>query len=262
MNLQQVTQELIMKAVIIAAGSGSRLESRHNGIPKTLLKIGNRSIIDIILEGIRRVGINEATVVTGYRADVLEDYLRGRSSASLRISFCHNPRWHLSNGISVLCAEDSVKSGEEFVLLMSDHIFQPEMLELTVNTPVEQDQALLAIDFKLNSIPDIDDGMKVKCSRKTDRLYEITGLNKTFEEYQAIDCGMFKLNHSYFGVLRRSIQEGKTSLSDACNVLAADGRMAGVDIGANRWIDIDTPEMFSFGDIISSVTDSLKQSSF
>ncbi len=243
-----------MKAVIIAAGSGSRLESRHNGIPKTLLKIGENRIIDIILNSIQQSGIRDVVVVTGYKAEVLEDYLTSSGPESVSIQFCRNPQWSLSNGVSVLTAEQAVEPDEEFILLMSDHIFEPEMLRITANTPLEHNQAVLAIDFKLSGIPDIDDGMKVKCERVDSSRYRITGLDKKFTDYQAIDCGMFKLNHSFFSVLRQSIQDGRDSLSDACNVYAGLGNMTGIDIGELQWIDMDTPEMFGFSDLIDRIT--------
>lgn len=242
-----------MKAVIIAAGCGSRLEFQHKGMPKTLLKIGNRRVVDIILDGIARSGIEDVVIVTGFQAGALEEYLISNLPA-LKIEFCYNASWKLSNGVSVLSAEKNIQPGEEFILLMSDHIFEPEMLKLTVETAIEPDQALLALDFKLESIPDLDDGMKVKCSRIENSRFEITGLDKMYEDYQAIDCGMFKLNHSFFVSLRNSIEQGKDSLSDACNTLAKNGKMIGLDIGDRRWIDLDTPEMFSFSELISSIT--------
>ena len=65
-----------MKAVIIAAGAGSRLESKHNGFPKTLLEVKGKKIIDVILEGVLHSGITEVVVVTGYKSQLLENHLR------------------------------------------------------------------------------------------------------------------------------------------------------------------------------------------
>lgn len=243
-----------MKAVIIAAGCGSRLESRHKGMPKTLLNLGEETIIDVILKGIAKSGINEVVIVSGYQAAILENYLAANAPESLRIEFCRNPSWELSNGISVLSAEKMIDKDEEFILLMSDHIFEPAMLKQTIDTEIESDQALLALDFKLDTIPDLDDGMKVKCKRIQSEKHKITGLDKNFEDYQAIDCGMFKFNYGFFAVLRNSIEAGKDSLSDACNVLAEQGKMIGTDIGSEKWIDLDTPEMLSYQKLISKIT--------
>lgn len=243
-----------MKAVIIAAGCGSRLESKHNGMPKTLLNVGEHTIIDVILGGIAESGINEVVVVTGFQAATLENYLAANAPESLNIQFCRNPSWELSNGISVLSSEKMINRDDEFILVMSDHIFEPSMLKQTIETEIESDQALLALDFKLDKIPDLDDGMKVKCNRIQNEKHKITGLDKNFEDYQAIDCGMFKFNYGFFSVLRSSIEEGNESLSDACNVLAQQGKMLGIDIGSDRWIDLDTPEMLSYHKLIGIIT--------
>lgn len=243
-----------MKAVIIAAGCGSRLKSHHKGIPKTLLEVGDKRIIDIILHGVEEAGITDVVVITGYQAHALENYIGGNTPAALSVEFVYNPSWELSNGVSVLSAEKMIKPEEEFILLMSDHIFEAEMLKLTVETIIEPDQALLALDFKLNEIPDLNDGMKVRCNRIGSNRFEITGLDKNFADYRAIDCGMFKFDYSFFSSLQNSIEQGKDSLSDACNALAAEGKMIGIDIGDRRWIDLDTPEMFTFENLISRIT--------
>ncbi|MCK5840701.1 MAG: NTP transferase domain-containing protein [Candidatus Sabulitectum sp.] len=242
-----------MKAVIIAAGCGSRLESKHLGVPKTLIDIGSTRIIDIILSGIADSGIKDVVIVTGFNAAALEDYIKKTARDDLSIELCYNPSWELANGVSVLAAAELIQRDEEFILLMSDHIFQPEMLKLVIDTDIDSSQALLALDFKVTEIPDIDDGMKVKCSRIDGSRQEITGLDKAFSDFQAVDCGMFKLNHSFFSVLGENVRNGRDSLSDTCNTLASEGRMIGVDINDLRWIDLDTPEMLLFTTLIEKI---------
>ncbi len=242
-----------MKTVIIAAGAGSRLESKHNGFPKTLLEVKGKKIIDIILDGVLHSGMTEVVIITGFKSHILEKYLKNNLPESMSIEFSYNPDWKMSNGISVLAARELIKPDEQFVLLMSDHIFHPEMLKEIVNTPILPEQALLALDFKISSIPDLDDGMKVQCTQLSDDVYTITNLDKALNIYQSIDCGMFKLNYSFFDILQESIKNGKNSLSDACNVLANNNNMLGLDIKEKRWIDLDTPKMFSFTSIIDEI---------
>lgn len=242
-----------MKAVIIAAGTGSRLKSKHNGFPKTLLEVKGKKIIDVILDGVLHSGITELVVVTGYKSQLLENYLKENLPTSMSVAFSFNPDWQMSNGISVLAARKLIQPGEQFVLLMSDHIFHPDMLKEIVATVIQPDQALLALDFKISSIPDLDDGMKVQCNKLSHDIYTITNLDKALDTYQSIDCGMFKLNYNFFDVLQQSIDIGKGSLSDACNVLANENNMIGLDIKDKRWIDLDTPKMFSFTSIIDEI---------
>ena len=64
-----------MKLIIIAAGQGSRIRSVTDGIPKTLLKMKGKSLLERVLENAVTVGIQEAVVVTGYRSTDLMSYI-------------------------------------------------------------------------------------------------------------------------------------------------------------------------------------------
>ena len=64
-----------MKLIIIAAGQGSRIRSVTDGIPKTLLRLKGKSLLDRVLENAASVGIKEAVVVTGYRSPDLVSYI-------------------------------------------------------------------------------------------------------------------------------------------------------------------------------------------
>ena len=64
-----------MKLIIIAAGQGSRIRSVTDGIPKTLLKLKGKSLLERVLENAVTVGIQEAVVVTGYRSTDLMSYI-------------------------------------------------------------------------------------------------------------------------------------------------------------------------------------------
>ncbi len=153
-----------MKAVIIAAGCGSRLKSVHKDIPKTLIKINKERLIDDIIGKIKNAGINEITIITGYKSEMLKSALSDYNNGGFKLVFIYNPDWEKENGISVLCAKEYIPEDEQFILLMSDHIFEQEILTQIVETEIDEDDALLALDFKIDKIPDIDDGMKIQCT--------------------------------------------------------------------------------------------------
>ncbi len=242
-----------MKAVIIAAGCGSRLKEYHQGIPKTLLSVHGKRIIDDIIEKIISNGISDIVIITGYKSKLLEEYLAKYKDSSITIRFIYNPRWEEANGISVLTARKAMSEKDEFILLMSDHIFSKEILSHIISAKIETDEALLAIDLKIEKIPDLADGMKLQAVKIENSLYQINKFGKNLHDFNAIDTGIFKLHFSFFDTLEKTIARGKDSLSDACNLLCEAGRMKGLDIGDKLWLDIDTPEMLNQTTILKNI---------
>jgi choline kinase len=123
---------------------------------------------------------------------------------------------------------------------MSDHVYDAELLNNIFQNDLDNYDALVGLDFRINNIFDIDDGMKVSVDKNTNTT--ITGMSKTLSEFDAIDCGVFKCNFSFFNALETANESGNCSLSDGCNLLISEGRMGGVDIGNLFWMDVDTPE--------------------
>ena len=242
-----------MKAVIIAAGCGSRLKEYHQGIPKTLLSVHGKRIIDDIIEKIIANGISDIVIITGYKSELLYEYLAKYKDSMINIQFIHNPRWEEANGISVLSAKKAMSEKDEFILLMSDHIFSNKILSDVVAAKIKTDEALLAIDSKIEEIPDLDDGMKLQVETIENSMYQINKFGKNLQNFNAIDTGIFKFHSSFFASLENSIARGKDSLSDACNLLSEAGRMKGFDIGEKLWLDIDTPEMLDEEAILQKI---------
>ena len=230
-----------MKLIIIAAGQGSRIRSVTDGIPKTLLKLKGKSLLERVLENAVTVGIQEAVVVTGYRSTDLMSYIDNHNF-EINIETVYNPDWDQENGLSVLAAKPLIPDGEPFLISMSDHIYDAELLKNIFQSSLDNYDALVGLDFRINNIYDIDDGMKVSVDNITNT--KIAGMSKTLSEFDAIDCGVFKCKFNFFNSLEAANESGNCSLADGCNLLIAKNRMGGVDIGNSFWMDVDTPEAF------------------
>jgi len=76
-----------MKAVILAAGKGTRMRNLTNEMPKPMLRVQGKPILEHILQGILAAGIREIFMVTGFRAEVVEDYFGDGSKWQARISY-------------------------------------------------------------------------------------------------------------------------------------------------------------------------------
>src|SRR5579862_6306291 len=77
----------MIKAVILAAGKGTRMRELTNELPKPMLKAQGRPILEQILQGIRNAGINDFFIITGFRAEVIESYFGDGGRWGARISY-------------------------------------------------------------------------------------------------------------------------------------------------------------------------------
>ena len=228
-----------MKLVIIAAGQGKRIRSITEDLPKTLLKINGRTLLETLFENCLHVGISDVVVVTGYQTKEIEGFIHNLGM-HLNIQTVYNPNWKLENGMSILAAKDTISAHETFIVSMSDHFYGPDLLEQVMKINLANNTACVALDFNKDDIFDIDDGMKITVEKNNKE--KITGMSKTLDYFDAIDCGVFKFKYSFFKTLENARRSGKFSISEACQKLIKIGEMGGVNIGNSFWLDIDTPE--------------------
>jgi choline kinase len=226
-----------MKVVIIAAGMGSRLWGKTNQVPKTLLPFGNGTILSTIIGNFMSIGLHEFVIVVGFESSYILDYVDQQERFDADIVFVDNPRWQRGNGFSVAAAEPAVDDSP-FILTMSDHIVSPGALRKIGEHPSAKN--LLLVDPRIGDIFDIDDATKVRTDGD-----DIVAIGKELETYNAIDCGIFRLNDRFFTAMRNAEREGKESISAGVGHLIAAGDMRAVPMDpAHHWIDLDTPESY------------------
>ncbi len=232
-------QQKTLKAVIIAAGAGLRIQAETNGIPKTLLPFGNESILSTILKNIGDSGINNFVIVVGYKSELIKQYLDKNNNFGFNISFVMNEEWHRGNGISVLLAEECI-ADECFILSMSDHIVSTEAVKRLVDHKSESN--LLLVDRDVDAVFDIDDATKVELIEN-----RIINIGKEIQVYNGIDCGVFRLNINFFNAMREQLKNGQESISAAVKILIKNHNMSAVFTAeGDYWQDVDTPEAYKY----------------
>ncbi len=121
-----------MYAVILVAGTASRLRPLTDSIPKCLLSVKGKPILGMMIENLRSSGINHFVFVTGYLEHQIQDFVRNNFPA-INASFITNEIFESTNNIySLWLAGDKVKS-KDFLLLDGDIIFQKEIVDLMLN---------------------------------------------------------------------------------------------------------------------------------
>lgn len=227
-----------MKCLIIAAGQGSRL--RQKAESKPLVPLQGTPLIEHVISSARRGGVDEFFVVSGYQGELLRTHLDSVATRDeVGIHHIVNERWREPNGISVLRAKDQID--EPFILLMSDHLFDPTIIEQLVTHKLPPAGVILATDANLdNPLIDLSD---------VTRVYEKNGLIKEIGKgitmYNAFDTGIFLCSSALFRALETSVQRDQdASLSAGIRVLAESNSAMCADIGQRFWLDVDDSRTF------------------
>lgn len=224
-----------MQCLIIAAGQGSRLRSR--AASKPLATVAGQPLIAHIVRRARAGGATSFLVVTGYAAEPIEAFLSDLArKEGIPVETVRNEDWQRPNGHSVLAAAPRLEN--QFLLLMSDHLFDPEMLGLLVAE--ERRLALtLGVDYRVdNPLIDLDDATKVQA----DETGRIVRLGKALTDYNAIDTGLFRAGPALIEALQHVVAHGgQGSLSEGVQILADQQEARVLDIGARWWLDVDDP---------------------
>src|SRR5688500_1572171 len=119
-----MTDRRITRAIVLAAGTGSRLSDSAEAAPKPLRKVAGVPLLVRVLCTLQSVGIQEAVIVTGFQGDTVRRALLSEPRLGLKLSFVENTEYLKKNGVSLLFARKYID--RECLLTMSDHLFSPE----------------------------------------------------------------------------------------------------------------------------------------
>jgi choline kinase len=225
----------ITDAVILMAGTGSRLRGSTDTIAKPLIPIAGRPLISYAIDSFDKAGVKTLHAVVGPNGDELAAAVAPLLPPSMQFRPIPNPNWQKQNGVSLLTAAGKVSA--PFFLAMGDHLFESTILHKLIGH-ADLSRLNLAIDRKIDSIFDLDDAMKVQAQDN-----RIVAIGKKLETYNAIDTGIFLCPEIMFDYLRRALKNDDCALADGVRLMAADGKALAIDIGAAWWQDVDTPAM-------------------
>jgi choline kinase len=227
----------ISEAVILMAGSGSRLGGSDETFLKPLVPILGRPLVCYIIDGLIKAGINRINFIVGYQSERLRVAMEKLVPPKREWAFIENPQWQKQNGISLLAAANQVSA--PFLLTMSDHLFDNAIIDLLIRS-ADADLLNLAVDRKIDSVFDLDDAMKVQTHGA-----KVAAIGKNLLDYDAIDTGLFVCPEAIFDYLERAKRNDDCGLADGIRLMAADAKVRAIDIGGAWWQDVDTPKMLA-----------------
>ncbi len=208
-----------MKAVVLAAGKGERLGS---SLPKPLVSVLGKALIDRAIESLQKAGIRDIIVV--YSDPRVKAHLEGR------VQLVYNDSVEREGGYSLLKGAEAA-GGEPFVLVMSDHIFEPEIVERLLESKPKT--TTLCTDRNLEG-RDVDEATKVLVGEGG----RILDIGKEIQRYNALDTGVFYCTPEVLEAARAFT--GRFTVTDVMRKLIEKGRLYSVDVTGCFWWDVDT----------------------
>ena len=239
-----------VKAIILSAGQGKRLLPATADVPKCLLHVGHRTMLEWQLRALAAAGVRRGLIVTGFGADKVAQHLRDVCPQGMRVRTLFNPLYaHADNLVS--CAEARPEMHEDFLLLNGDTLIQPAIVErLLASRPAA---VAMAVGHKTGY--DADD-MKVKCTAG-----RVVRVGKDLEagdiDGEAIGVSLFRGDGPR--LFRDAIEEmlgdadsARRWYLSAVNLLAARGHVRPVSVDGIGWAEIDYPHDLQYATALVS----------
>jgi len=232
-----------MKAVILAAGQGTRIRSVHGERPKCLIEVDNSTILDHQLEALSKAGVNEVAIVVGYEKEqIMNHVIKRQLNQGQRIHFIENPAFAITNNIySLWLALESLR-GDGFVVLNADVILDADILGAAVraNAPISMIVDPLWRDETMKVI--IHGNRVMQMSKKISRE-QFSGT------YIGITIFSRAIQARFFDRISTMISAGR--VNEFFNVAVQELVDEGVHVGYTStdglaWAEIDDPTDLSF----------------
>lgn len=230
-----------MQAIILAAGLGSRLGALTREVPKALIEVAGRPLIDYALAFAAAVGIDPArtVVVGGYGyAD-----LRARvERVAPRVRCVDNPAFRKGNLMSLRAGSTHIAPENGFLLMNTDHIYRPAIAEIVGGVVRSATEVTAFCDFDRTLT---DDDMKVEL----DPERRVRDMAKTLPTWDAGYVGMTYVPGPRASAHRAAGAAALAARGDAIHVesvlvqLVSEGAPPAIaDISGHGWLEVDQPD--------------------
>ncbi len=239
--MEDIGQKTKFKAIILAAGVGSRIRPLTDNCPKSLLKVGGETILNMMLTNIQESGIRDVVFVLGYLEEQIKNYVKTKFS-NLNAQFITNDRYADTNtGFSLMLAIDLIK-GAAFVKFDADVVFDDVILKNLMKCQYEN---CLCVDKNINLDAEeikvvIGENNRVVKANKTVNPKHAAGESIGIEK---ISCKTSKLLHAELALMmddRKNHQEYYEGAYE--RLIEKNVPFYALDISGLKWIEIDTKE--------------------
>jgi len=241
-----------IKAIILAAGRGSRMGESTEALPKCLLRLYGKPLLEWQTEALRAAGIDPISIVTGYKQETL---------AFPGFKFFHNPRWQETHMVSSLCRASQWLERDTCVVSYSDIVYSADTVTRLLNA---EGDIVISYDSQWLRLwrARFEDPLKDAETFRLDeqgRMLEIGGKTRNLEDIQGQYMGLLKFTPKGWADTRdylSSLPEPEVGFRKSCPqfwvhyfITAMDTGMRPNEQMALRWFpDAEHPEKSSYVD--------------
>ncbi|MBQ0073573.1 MAG: phosphocholine cytidylyltransferase family protein [Prevotella sp.] len=179
-----------MKAIILAAGMASRLRPLTENTPKSLLKVGERSLLQRSMDALIQNGIRDFVIVTGYLHEMIENFVAETYGDTITVTFIYNDVYDSTNNIYSLWLARPEAEGEEILLLDSDLLYDPQIVAKVLEQKADNVLTLIRHELGEEEMKVVTDANGVikeisKTCNPADAAGESLGIEKMGKAYTA-----------------------------------------------------------------------------
>ncbi|WP_435096261.1 sugar phosphate nucleotidyltransferase [Halarchaeum sp. P4] len=218
-----------MKAVILAAGEGTRLQPLTETRPKPMLPVGNRPLLEHVVDAVAEAGIDDIVLVVGYRRERIQSYFGDGDDWGVDIEYAVQEK-QLGTGHAVLQAEEYVD--EPFVALNGDRIIEADDIARVVDSFEESGATTLAV---ARASRPSDYGVVTLEGDTVVDIVEKPPRHATPSD--VVNAGIYGFTADVFDALRETDSEGELAVTDTLERLATEDTVTAVML-RGRWLDV------------------------
>lgn len=225
-----------MKAILLAAGIGKRLKPLTDATPKSLIRIGNKTVLEEMLDSLLESGIRDIYIVIGHLAEKIKESI-GVNYREVAINYVLNLNYKMGSVLSVLAAQECFD--DDMLLMDSDVLFEGAILKRLIESKNEN-CFLMDKNYK-------ETGEEMKIAALNKRVVQIA--RRITEKYDEIGegIGFFKLSKRYSKELLTALEETVDEEKDSDYEAALDKLVKRIPVGFEdatglKWTEIDFPE--------------------
>jgi len=231
--------ETISKAVVLAAGRGKRMRELTNDIPKPMVQVHGKPVVEYIIEGLRDAGIEKVLLIVGYRKEIVIDFFGSGSDFGVQIDYIEQVTQD-GTGRVVELARDFC-GNNSFILSYGDVLVDPSCY-MPLTRPMDEE-----IRVTVRRMEDVTQGGAVYLND----AFEVIDLREKQLPGEVdtpwYNAGIYIFKSSIFTFFARMEKSprGEYELTDAIRAAARDGRKVKAIEIKGKWADVRDPEVLA-----------------